>query len=246
MSNFPIASAIGQQGHSAAFFFCDHAVNTVPDDFQSLGLSPAQLDDHIAYDPGSAALTRALANALQARAVFCGFSRLLIDPNRGLDRTDLIMPTSDSILIPGNQNLSERQKRERLDAYHRPYHLRLEEELDVLGESHTDPLVISVHSFCRTLRGSDTVRPWEAGLLWRDDPHSAKIMIEHLQDKGIEVGDNQPYSAKLYNYSVNRHVGSRGFRHITLEIRQDLLATPKHINRWRDLLFAPLQGLIAG
>jgi predicted N-formylglutamate amidohydrolase len=81
-------------------------------------------------------------------------------------------------------------------------------------------------------------------LLWSDDKKSADIIMQSLNKAGVIVGDNQPYSAKIYNYSVNRHVGSRSLRHITLEIRQDLLQSPESINKWRDLLFDPLQGLI--
>jgi predicted N-formylglutamate amidohydrolase len=246
MNSFQIARSTGEVSGSPAFFFCDHAVNTVPDELHSLGLTHVQLEDHIAYDPGAAALTAALADAFSARAVFCGFSRLIIDPNRGVDRQDLIMPSSDTIAIPGNQDLEEREKRRRLDSYHRPYHQYLEEELDALTDRHPDPFVISIHSFCRALRGASEERPWQAGVLWRDDYNSAKRVMDHLSANGIEVGDNKPYSAKLYNYSVNRHVGSRGLRHLTLEIRQDLLNSPQAVIRWKNLLFDPLRALIAG
>lgn len=246
MSDFPIAVCDGPHDQSPVFFFCDHAVSTIPDDLQSLGLSPAQLQDHIAFDPGSADVARALAKELSARAVYCGYSRLIIDPNRGVDRTDLIMKTSDTVLIPGNQNLTEQQKRHRLDSYHRPYHQILEEELDKLTDLHPDPLVVSVHSFSRTMRGEQRDRPWEAGLLWRDDQPSAALVMDHLRSEGVLVGDNQPYSAKIYNYSVNRHVGSRGLRHLTLEICQDSLTNKSAINRWKNLLLPPLQALIRG
>ncbi|MBL4596556.1 MAG: N-formylglutamate amidohydrolase [Robiginitomaculum sp.] len=239
-----VAYTVGPKGKTPAFFFCDHATNHVPEGLRGLGLSAAQLNDHIAYDPGSAALAKALAEAFEARALFCRFSRLVIDPNRGEDRADLIMTSSDTIAIPGNQNLSVDEKNHRLNQYHRPYHRHLADELDSLTAAHADPFVVSFHSFCQTTRARRSPRPWEAGMLWCDDRASAMAILSHLTAQGVQVGDNQPYSAKLYNYSVSRHVVPRELRHITLEVRQDMLASPAAILRWRDLLFEPLQTLI--
>ena len=64
---------------------CDHAANAVPPGYGTLGLPPEQLERHIAYDIGAAAITRTLAQALGVPAVMTRFSRLLIDPNRGRD-----------------------------------------------------------------------------------------------------------------------------------------------------------------
>jgi len=244
MSHFEVSRAIGLKGQSAALLFCDHASNAIPVEYGSLGLTPDLLLDHIAFDPGAALLTETLTKKLQARALFCGFSRLLIDPNRGVERDDLVLQTSDTITVPGNQNLSAQQKKDRIKDYFDPYHQKLSEELDALTQSHADPFVVSIHSFSRTVRGSSKARPWEVGLLWRDDENSAQLVMKHLRANDIIVGDNQPYSAKLYNYSVNRHIGQRKLRHITLEVRQDLLETKAAIERMRDLLFTPLQDLV--
>ena len=246
MPDFEITRTIGAKGQSSVFLFCDHAGNAIPKKFSSLGLGDDLLQDHIAFDPGAAALTQALADKLQARALFCQFSRLLIDPNRGVERDDLILQISDTIEIPGNQGLTHNQRQTRIQEYFDPYHQLLSEELDALGSAHSDPFVVSIHSFAQKIRSSEVIRPWQIGLLWCDDEASAQALMKHLQKNEIIVGDNQPYSAKLYNYSVNRHIVPRGFRHITLEVRQDLLADRAAINRMRDLLFPPLQALIRG
>ncbi|MCF6291986.1 MAG: N-formylglutamate amidohydrolase [Robiginitomaculum sp.] len=245
MSNLITSRIIGDATKSPVFFFCDHAVNTIPEKLSSLGLPLGLLAGHIAYDPGAATLSEVLAIKLKARALFCGFSRLVIDPNRGIDRDDLIVETSDGISVPGNQNLAKSDIEHRLNSYFHPYHQTLSDELDALTTLHQDPFIISIHTFSKQLRQSQQERPWEVGLLWSDDQQSADIMMQSLSKAGVIVGDNQPYSAKIYNYSVNRHVGSRGLRHITLEVRQDLLLTDNDVNKWRDLLFEPLQGLIA-
>ena len=244
MSELIPARAEGPKGQSGALVFCDHATNALPAGYGALGLTPEQLEDHIAWDPGAAALSAALAQRLKARAVYCGFSRLLVDPNRGLDRDDLILPQSDGIAVPGNQSLDWHERERRIKTWYRPYHDFLDRELDAHEASVQDPLILSVHSFCRALRGATSHRPWEAGVLWKDDEPSARHVIEALRVHGLNIGDNQPYSAKAYNYTVDRHVGARGLRHLTLEVRQDLIADADHVRQWADLLVVPLRALM--
>jgi predicted N-formylglutamate amidohydrolase len=54
---------------------CDHASNAIPPEYGDLGLDPVQLERHIAYDIGAAALTRSLAKELAAPAVLSRISR---------------------------------------------------------------------------------------------------------------------------------------------------------------------------
>jgi hypothetical protein len=68
---------------SGTIILADHASNAMPPEFEALGLPAAELERHIGYDIGVAALTRALAARLSAPAVLSRFSRLLIDPEIG-------------------------------------------------------------------------------------------------------------------------------------------------------------------
>ena len=86
---------------------CDHASNAVPAEYGDLGIAPAQFARHIAYDIGARDLTLGLAARLNAPAVLSRFSRLLIDPNRGLDDPTLIMRISDGAVVPGNRHVDE-------------------------------------------------------------------------------------------------------------------------------------------
>ena len=73
-----------------ALIICDHASNAIPPGYGALGLPRGALDRHIAYDIGAAEVTRALAAQLGAPAVLSTYSRLVIDPNRGLDDPTLV------------------------------------------------------------------------------------------------------------------------------------------------------------
>ena len=90
---------------------CDHAENSLPERYGLLGLRPEDLHRHIAYDMGAAGVAVRLAEMLGAPALLSCFSRLLIDPNRGLDDPTLIMQISDGLIVPGNVSL--RRERDR-------------------------------------------------------------------------------------------------------------------------------------
>ncbi|MGH7751159.1 MAG: N-formylglutamate amidohydrolase, partial [Candidatus Dormibacteria bacterium] len=87
---------------AGVLFLCDHAANALPKAYGTLGLAREQLDRHIAYDIGAAWITRRLARSFGAPAILSRFSRLLIDPNRGVDDPTLVMRLSDGDIIPGN------------------------------------------------------------------------------------------------------------------------------------------------
>ena len=116
---------------------------------------------------------------LDVPAVLGGFSRLLIDPNRGEDDPTLIMKMSDGAIIPANHPLSEEERLLRLESFHRPYHDAVSGMIARVEEgSGKAPLVISIHSF--TPRWKETPRPWQVGILWDSDPRAARPLIEAL------------------------------------------------------------------
>ena len=91
---------------STLLLLCDHASAALPEGYGRLGLDPALFQTHIAYDIGAESVTRQVAELLGAPAICTRFSRLLIDPNRGLDDPTLIMRISDGAVVPGNACLS--------------------------------------------------------------------------------------------------------------------------------------------
>jgi hypothetical protein len=107
---------------------CDHASNRVPPDVGGgdLGLPPADMERHIAYDVGAAGVARALAEALDAPVILSDFSRLVIDPNRGEDDPTLLMKVYDGSIIPANRHADAAEVERRLARYHRPYHTAIE------------------------------------------------------------------------------------------------------------------------
>ena len=72
-SDPPPFTVINPDGRANAVLVCDHGGRAVPGALNGLGLDPALLDRHIAWDIGAAAVTRALAARLpQERFVYLG------------------------------------------------------------------------------------------------------------------------------------------------------------------------------
>jgi predicted N-formylglutamate amidohydrolase len=209
-------------GKSPLLFLCDHASNRLPEG--GLGLAPALLATHIAYDIGAAALTRALARAYDAPALLGGWSRLLIDLNRGADDPTLMMKLSDGSIIPGNvsgdPDGDAAEVMRRIAAYHTPYHAAIDAALDRLGK---EAVVVSMHSFTPAWKGLS--RPWQVGVLYDRDTRLSAPLMARLTEAGFTVGDNEPYTGALEGDTLYQHGTLRGLPHVLIEIRQDLIAS---------------------
>lgn len=210
----------------------DHAGRTLPDEYDSLGLPPAEFERHIAYDIGVEAVLRHLAALTGAPAVMANFSRLLIDANRGEDDPTLIRQLYDGTVIKANYPMSAEERERRLNSYYRPYHDAVGSVIaSVAKESGVAPFIFSLHSFTPSMQG--TARPWHAGVLWDLDDRAPLPLIELLaRDPAIIVGDNEPYDGALRGDTMYRHAIVSGFSHALLEIRQDLINDDDGAESW--------------
>ena len=107
----------------------------------SAGRSDTECERHIAWDIGIAAVSRFVADALDATLIQQNYSRLVIDCNRTPGSETSIPEISELTPIPGNIGLSEAGKAARVREIFRPYHDRIEIELDReasswIGQSH--------------------------------------------------------------------------------------------------------------
>ncbi len=163
-----------------------------------------------------------LAEALGAPAVLSRFSRLLIDPNRGLDDPTLIMQLSDGLVVPGNVGLSTADIEARIERFHRPYDRAVGRAVEAGIAAGKPPVIVSVHSFTQAWKG--VARPWAASVLWDKDPRFALPLLDALRTiPDVEVGDNVPYSGQLKGDTLYRHATMRGLAHALIELRQDLI-----------------------
>ncbi|WP_292965060.1 N-formylglutamate amidohydrolase [Novosphingobium sp. UBA1939] len=208
----------------------DHASNRVPDDID-LGIDPALLDQHIAVDIGVAGIAERMAERPGIAAFLGNVSRLVCDFNREEHAPAVIPIASDGHAIPGNA-LDHAGHEARLARFFRPYHAALADTLDAAPAA----LILSLHSFTPRLATSDEPRPWHIGVLYNEDDRAARIAIPLLEAEGLIVGDQEPYSGRLLNATMNRHAEAEGRPYLGVEVRQDQVGTAEGQARWADLL----------
>lgn len=223
---------------------CDHATNALPSEYGTLGLPAAELERHIGYDIGAAEVTRKVAKALDAPAIMTRFSRLLIDPNRGLDDPTLVMRISDGAVVPGNRHLDEDERLRRVGTYYAPYHQRIDSLIEKCVAAGVPPVLLSIHSFTDNWKG--VPRPWHAAILWDRDYRFSVPLLEALRsDAGIIVGENEPYDGKLAGDCMWQHGTRRGLAHTIIEVRQDLIRTPEGQQAWGERLAHAVKAVFA-
>lgn len=224
---------------------CDHARNALPLSYGTLGLARKEFERHIAYDIGAEAVTRMIAGRLNVPAVLCGFSRILIDPNRGEDDPTLIRQLYDGAVISGNYPLDAAERERRLNQWYRPYHQAVSAAVGkVTDESGVPPLIISVHSFTPQMQG--IARPWHVSLLWDHDDRAMRLIYQALDRQGgLIIGDNEPYDGALKGDTMYQHATLNGYPHVLIEIRQDLIAHEEGQEEWVDRLAPTLDDINA-
>ena len=229
--NQPAFEVLRREAMGAFLILCDHASNYIPAELNGLGLDTADLARHIAWDIGAAGVARELSNLLDAPAILCGTSRLVIDCNRHPGAADLIPQISDGTLIPGNRNLTAEAKQSRLDRWFTPYH----DEIEALFANRS-PLILSIHSMTPVLAG--VPRPWQISLSSHTDRSSVEPVLATLRRRGdITVGDNQPYDLDpAVDYSVPFHALRHNLPYLQIEFRQDVVADSQGQAAWAQRL----------
>lgn len=202
----------------------DHASNRVPDGIV-LGVKPELLHDHITLDIGTETIADLLARRHGIAAHIATVSRLVCDFNRAEDDPAVVPEMSDGHRIPGNFGADIEQ---RLATYHRPYHAGL---AAFIAEARPK-LILSLHSFTPALKSRAEERPWEVALLHNTDDRAARHAIRLFSAEGLTVGDNEPYSGRAFNATMDRHAEGSGIPYCAIEVRQDQIGDTDGQTRW--------------
>lgn len=221
-----------EDGGSPFLIVADHAGKLIPRALGDLGVSQAERQRHIAWDIGIAAVSRLLADTLDATLVQQNYSRLVVDCNRAPGVPTSMPQISEATPVPGNVDLSEAQKAARVREIFQPYHDAIETLLDHRGEAGRPTVLIAMHSFTPVFHG--VARPWHVGMLYNRDPRFAHLLLALLRrEAGLVVGDNEPYSVSdESDYTIPVHGERRDLHHVAIEIRQDLIEADAGQREW--------------
>jgi predicted N-formylglutamate amidohydrolase len=216
-------------GGAGILFTADHAGRLIPRSLGDLGLEPAELTRHIAWDIGIDATTSRLAKLLDATAIFQTYSRLVIDCNRDPAVPNAYPTISEATVIPGNADLTPAEKLRRREAIFDPYHDRIEA---LKGGK----VFIAMHSFTPVYLGAE--RLMQVAVLYNRNPRLSVIMADLLRAEGdLAVAENLPYQVSdETDYGVPVHAERDGLDYLEIEIRQDLIADAAGQSAWAERL----------
>ncbi len=210
-----------EQGQSPFFLTCDHAGALVPRRLNSLGVSAQDLQRHIAWDIGAAAVATKLAARLDAFLILQTWSRLVIDCNRPPGSEQSIVQLSETTRIPGNESILPVEALARSGRCFARTTIASAPSWIGARRSIGGPFSLLCTALPPCFHG--TQRPWHVGLLYNRDPRLAGALLHALRaDPDLVVGNNEPYSVSdSTDYTIRCMVNSRGLLHVGIEFRQD-------------------------
>ncbi|PTV97703.1 putative N-formylglutamate amidohydrolase [Rhodobacter aestuarii] len=226
-------------------FVCEHAVNAFPARWGDLGLTASQRHAHVAWDPGALGLARALSVQLESPLVRATTSRLIYDLNRPPQSASAMPARSELHDIPGNADLSAKERLDRTQALYLPFHAELRmllAEKLALGQR---PILVTVHSFTPVYYGRP--RDVELGIIHDADPALACAVLEEARAQTrLDSRLNEPYSAAdEVTHTLALQATPLGLMNVMLELRNDLLPDAAAQKAMASLLAPVLQAALA-
>ena len=211
-------------------FICDHASNFIPKKYNFLGLKTKQIKSHIAYDLGAKDFCLKLTKLLNQSCFLANFSRLIVDPNRDENSSELILTSSANIKIPENENIGTSEKNLRIKKFHEKYHYNLGNFIEEKKKRYEKIFLVAIHSFTKKIDKIE--RGIEIGLLWNKNMNLLIPIQKKLTDHNIFYGRNFPYTGFHYNYTLDRHSKKGKIDNICIEFRNDLICSEKRITKY--------------
>lgn len=221
-SEKPAAEVINPDGQAPIVLVCEHASAFVPGSMAGLGLRTEDRTSHAAWDIGALDVAKRLSTLLDAPLVASRISRLVYDCNRPPDAPDSIPARSELIEAPANANLSEAERRARVNEIYEPFRALLAKTIS--GTSGGAPALVTVHSFTPVFFGVE--RAVELGLLYDLDDRLARAMLEAApQFTELKAALNKPYGpADGVTHTLREHALPAGLLNVMIEVRNDLVS----------------------
>jgi len=207
-------------------FSCEHASNALPPDVSVSRKDQHFLDTHWGIDIGAEAVTRHLIELTQSQGILATHSRLWLDLNRSLDRTDLIRLETEGHYLSFNQQVDAREQQRRIDTVYHPFHQAYDALVKERISKQPPVLLISIHSFTPVWDGK--VRTMDVGVLFDTCEELGQQLATCIAKQDLFVECNAPYTGRG---GLMHSVEDKGRRHqcahLELEINQALICTPE-------------------
>ena len=219
-----VVELINPAGGGAAVVVCEHASNFIPARYDNLGMSPALLQSHIAWDPGALPVANRLSAALDATLIAQRVSRLVYDCNRPPEADSAVPAVSEVHRIPGNEGLSDSERAARAETVYRPFRRAVSALLDARLAAGLHPVLVTVPSFTPLYKG--VRRAVDLGVLCDSDDRLAQALLRAAGSRPeMSVRLNEPYGpADGVTHTLADLALPRGLLNVMIEIRNDLIA----------------------
>jgi predicted N-formylglutamate amidohydrolase len=217
---------INSDGRAPVLLICEHATNYIPDEFNALGLTEEAAISHAAWDPGALDVACQMARKLDAPLISASVSRLLYDCNRPPEAHDSIPAKSEKYEIPGNKELSDVEREERVRQIYCPFANFID---DFLNRSPKIAAIITVHSFTPVYNGA--VRAVDIGLLHDEDTALSEAVLAAVSARcGMQIRMNEPYSSSDgVTHTLHEHGTKRGLLSAMIEIKNNLITNADEV-----------------
>ena len=221
-------------------FVCEHASKWIPSFYNNLGASQEVIESHSAWDIGALALSKALSDRFDSPLVASKVSRLVYDCNRDPASSTAIVTRSENDDVPGNLDLSEDQRQQRVATVYQPFSDQLSSLLDHRLERSTDCSLVTIHSFTPIMHGKS--RSVQIGVLHDSDSRFSDLILESVTDHPeYHIERNQPYGPDDdVTHTLTKHAIPRRLDNVMLEVRNDLLKDDSSVSTIAELLFGIL------
>lgn len=222
---------------------CEHAVNTVPEAFQSLFAShKTLLETHRGIDFGALTIGTYLSQYFSCDFVQAKTTRLLIDYNRSLFHRDCF--SEITVLLP------EEEKNKLIQQYYLPYRQEVENRIKKHIDTGHQVLHLSVHSF--TPIWNNISRNADLGLLYDPKRPSEKMLAKNWkkqlkqQSKTLRVRMNYPYPgiSDGFTTALRKQFTDSVYAGLELETNQNLVGNAETLSSLSKILAQTLETLI--
>jgi predicted N-formylglutamate amidohydrolase len=220
-----VVEVINPSGRGEFVLVCEHASNAIPNALSNLGLTPAVLHTHIAWDLDALEVAREMAEVLDAPLVAARACRLVYDCNRPPEAHDAIPVRSETVDIPGNAGIDDNQRRERFEQYYVPFRDALSGCLDARTDGLRRPVLLTIHSFTPVYAG--VRREVQLGILHDADTRFADALLAVAEAEfSLVIRRNEPYGPRDgVTHTLATHGVRRGLLNAMIEIRNDLIVS---------------------
>lgn len=235
-SEKPAAIVENESGQHALVLICEHAGREIPQALGNLGLHETNTTSHIAWDIGAAAVTREVAQLLDAPLILQRYSRLVYDCNRAENASSTIPTISASIEIPSNIDLNDNERKARYKEIYLPFETAICRIIDNFIEQGKNPAVVSIHSFTKIYNGE--IRNLDLGVLHDSDSSLADEILSLAEnDSDYITRRNEPYGPQdAVTYTINLHGVDRGLLNVMIEICNELISDEEGQRLWAHRL----------